>query len=332
MFLDKCIDSALNQTYKNIEIVVLDNCSDDNSLEVASKYICKGVRVCKNPRNIGNKSYNVLSSLMKGKYLMLLPADDMLKSEFIEKAVNILEQNPNVGYIHCERDYVDAEGSVTELDPFYNCSFIAPGESVLPVYMLTDVGQPAQSLMRRSTFDLVKGYNSEFDHTNADKDMWFRLSLISDYAYLREKLSLIRIHKQRETTLGFQTFYHPLAIYLLLYNQSECGKLKGYQNVIERLPQANRKLAIECIRIAFSFLDDNERHIAKQYMLFSQIICEDIITDDKFIKLQECLNSPALHDSKTMNFSEKDMFARRIRNYDPPEGYQVLKVGYASAK
>ena len=174
-YLGQCIESALGQTYRPIDVVVLDNCSDDDSIETASRYIDRGVRVCKNPLNIINASYDVLVALTESDYLMLLCADDLLKPAFVESCVRVMEQHPRVGYVHCERDYIDTQGNVTELDPFYNCSFIAPGESALPIYMLTDVAQPAQCLFRRTVFERALRYETEFDHANADKDLWFKL-------------------------------------------------------------------------------------------------------------------------------------------------------------
>jgi hypothetical protein len=258
--------------------------------------------------------------------MILLAADDLIKPSFIEKGVDILEKNSNVGYLHCERDYIDAEGNITELDPFYDCSFIAPGESVLPIYMLTDVGQPAQTLIRRSTFNQVFGYQSEFDHTNADKDLWFRLSVVSDYAYIREKLALIRIHKRRETTLGFKSFYHPLAIYLMVNNQARWGKLKGYQNVCDRLPAAYRKLSMECLQIAFICMQDSEVKLAGQYLIFARMICEDIVYEDKYKELMKSLHGSGPVYGEINRIEADDMFVRRKRSYRPPEGYQELEV------
>ena len=326
MFLDACIESALNQTYKYLDIVVLDNCSDDNSIEVASRYIKKGVRVCKNARNIGNKNYNVLSSITDGEYLMLLCADDLIRPTFIEKCVNIMQKYPNVGYVHGERDYISVDGTITELDPFFKCSFVAPGKSVLPIYMLTDIGQPAQSLIKRSVFNRVSGYNTEFDHTNADKDLWFRLSLVSDYAYIREKLALIRIHKERETTAGFKSFYHPLAIYLMLSNQVELGRVSGHQNVLDRLPAAYRKLSMECLQIAISCLQDNDKKLARQYLLFSQIVHEDVIHEDMYKELQKILTSTGSVESMIQQYIQNDMYIMRKRSYEPPDGYQIIEV------
>ena len=60
MYLDQCIVSAKNQTYENIEIVILDNSSGDNSVQVAAKYIKDGIRVCRNPFNILNTSSSPL--------------------------------------------------------------------------------------------------------------------------------------------------------------------------------------------------------------------------------------------------------------------------------
>ena len=73
-YLDQCIKSALNQTYENLEIVILDNASTDNSVEVAAKYTSDNrVRICRNQLNIMSRSYNVLADVLTtGKYMLLL--------------------------------------------------------------------------------------------------------------------------------------------------------------------------------------------------------------------------------------------------------------------
>jgi glycosyltransferase involved in cell wall biosynthesis len=320
-FLGPCIESALSQTYDNIDIVVLDNCSEDNSVEVASKYIKHGVRVCKNAHNIINNNYKVLDRLTKGDYMILLCADDLIKPTALEKCVNIMEHHPNVGYVHFERDYVDAHGNITELDPFYNASFIAPGEAALPIYLLTDVAQPAQCLIRRSVFTQMLGYNTEFDHTNADKELWFKLSLASDYAYIREKLSLIRIHDARESVIGFNNFFHPLAMYLSIDSQVNRGMLKNHQNVVDRAPAAYDKLAQESLHIARSCLNQGNRTLAKKYILFSQIVSDTIDTTDIFQNVMFKLNNPDNHKGGQ---NPEQVFIARKRNYPPPDGFTTL--------
>ncbi|WP_239077565.1 glycosyltransferase [Geobacter sp. SVR] len=326
-FLGTCIESALNQTYPNLEIVVLDNCSDDNSLKVASRYVNRGVRVCKNPINIGNKNFNLLTVLTEGEYMILLCADDVIQPTFIEKSVAIMEQNPNVGYVHCERDYIDGDDVITELDPFYNCNFICPGESVLPIYMLTDVAQPSQCVIRRSIFQKVLGYNTEFDHSNADKALWFRLSLVSDYAYIREKLALIRVHSARETVIAFRSFYHSIALYLTLMNQVELGgQLKGHRNVYEKLPAAFRKLADETLQIALFCIHEDNLKLAKQYLVFAKIMDNSIVESENYILISNIYDSLQCKNDSEKEKIELSMFGKRTRNYEPPENYIKIEI------
>lgn len=327
MYLNQSIECALNQTYDNIEIIVLDNCSTDNSIKVASRYLDKGIRLCKNPINISIKSLDLLSFLAMGKYIMTLCADDLIKPSLIEKCVNIMEAHPEVGYVHCDRDFIDNEGKITELDPFYNCSFITDGKFTLPIYLLADVAQSAQCLMRRASFDSAMGYSTEFDHLNTDKDLWFRLSLISDYAYIREKLSLIRVHQSRETFKAFRNFYHPLALFLTINYHIGLGyEQEGHKNVLERKTFAYKKLSLELLKIAVFALKENNRKLAKQYLLFSQILYQDIVKDELFKKCLENCNNLQINGNYDLPNIEQDMYIKRKRNYDPPEGFRVIEM------
>lgn len=327
MFLDGCIQGALDQTYDNIEIIFLDNCSTDNSIEVASRYAHRGVRVCKNPLNITNRSIDLLAYMAKGKYLMTLFADDLIKPTMVEKCVSIMEAHPEVGYVHCERDFIDADGTITELDPFYNCSFISPGRSALPIYLLADVAQSPQCLMRRTVFDAAMGFESEFDHVNADKDLWFRLSLISDYAYIREKLSLIRVHASRETIKAFRNFYHPLALFLTIDFHVRLGSEQElHNNVVERKAFAFHKLALEFLNIASFALNENNRDLAKQYLLFAQITSPDIIHENLYTYCFEAYNGTREDATADLSRTGQDMYKKRTRSYEPPEGYRSIKL------
>jgi glycosyltransferase involved in cell wall biosynthesis len=323
MFLSDCIESALNQTYDNIEIIILDNCSDDNSVEVAAKYINRGVRLCKNPENIMNNSYNILSLMAEGKYITLLCADDIIRPAFIEKSVSIMEKHQDVGYVHCERDYIDENNNITELDPFYNCSFIAPGESAAPIYLLTDVAQPAQCLMRRDTFLSVLGYETEFNHCNADRELWFRLSLVSNYAYLQEKLACIRIHNARETILAFKNLFHTLSLYAGIYSQGEYSRLYGFENVYKRLPDAYNKLATESLKIAMHFVKENKPDLAKKYILFAEIADEHICAHEQYHKTADALKD-CNKNTKAFSDNERHVFTGHTRRYAPPEGFQKI--------
>jgi glycosyltransferase involved in cell wall biosynthesis len=322
MYLNQSIEGALNQTYQNIEVIVLDNCSTDNSIEVAQRYLDRGVRVCKNPENIAVRTLDVLFQLADGDYLMILPADDSIKPTFVGKCVQIMENNSKVGFVHCDRDLINERGDVTALDPFFKYSFVADGASALPIFMVAEVAQAAQCVMRKTAFFNAGGFETEFDHLNIDRELWFRLALESDYAYIRENLAQIRIHGNRETSVAIRNFYHPLAIYLTLKHQLHLGAIQyGHQNVIDKMPEAEHKLGSELVRLAIAVLSE-DKELAEKYLNFAEVVFPDIILDKQF---QDVLANCQDGTYATEN-TKDDRFVYRERSYDPPLNYRAIEI------
>jgi glycosyltransferase involved in cell wall biosynthesis len=102
-FLSECVNSILEQTYDNFELLIMDDCSPDNTPEVAAEFKDPRVIYIRNETNLGNiRNYNKGIELSRGSYLWLISADDCLRSRYVlEKFVGILEQNPQVGYVFC---------------------------------------------------------------------------------------------------------------------------------------------------------------------------------------------------------------------------------------
>lgn len=326
-FLDQCIESALSQTYPNIEVIVLDNCSDDDSVSVARKYVAQGVRVCRNLENITGRSFDLLAKLSEGKYIQLLCADDYLDSGFVEAAVRVMEENPSVGFVHCDRNYVDELGAITELDPFFSCSFVAPGYTTQPIFLLTEIGLSSQCLMRKSTFHQALSFNTEFDHFNADKELWFRMSQYADYAYIRSIISYIRVHANRETASAFSSFYHPLSLYLTLCNQVEIMELNPSANLCSgHVERAFRKLADENLKIALNCLKSGDVPLARKYRDFALVACHDIIEDAKYSTVSGYIDDFLASGVPPVVPEEDGFFQLRKRSYAPPDEYVPLSI------
>lgn len=319
-YLDECIQSALAQSYPNIEIVVLDNQSTDNSLDVAMQYCKSGVRVCRNVQNRLNFSYRLLSEdLTSGEFMILLGADDVLHPDFIQRAVTIMRRHPQVGYVHGERDFIAENGSLTELDPFFNCSFIAPGESVMPIYMVTTIAHPAQGVFRRSAFERIGGYEMEIDHMNADKSLWFYLSAVSDYAYIRDKMCRIRVSANTQTVLTVRNFQHPVLCHLTINDFARYAKQFGHPKVLARKEEAKARLARDCLTWAGAALTAGERENALSFLNYAQLLDRSISDAERWQRLK------GMHETGTVDreyiTSQDSMFAARKRNYAPPEGF-----------
>lgn len=326
MYLDQSIQSALNQTYPNIEVIVNDNCSTDCSIKVIRKYISQGVIVNKNPENILNSNYRVAFERSHGKYFVLLCADDVLCSDFVEKAVKIMEEYENIGLVQGERRYIDEKGNITDLDPFFNCSFIANGADMLPIFMLTDVGQSAQGMIRRSSFERAGFHDTEHDHTNIDKEQWFRLCMESDYAYMQDVVANIRVPSNAsQTSITVNSFYHPIALYVTLKGFIHWGRIRNYPEVVEREEKGMKKLAKECMAMTRNLLAQEKYDIARQYLLFMNIADSDIADTEEYAELLSAWKDRCGESGAAKEYGKTSSFAFHKRSYDPPKDFLPLK-------
>lgn len=89
----RAIDSCISQTYKDIEILVIDNMSEDSTFSVISKYNDKRIRIFSIPQKGRSKARNYGIRNAEGKYLLFLDADDEISEDRIEKGVEFLEKN-----------------------------------------------------------------------------------------------------------------------------------------------------------------------------------------------------------------------------------------------
>ena len=98
----QAIESILNQTYKDFELIILNDGSPDNTDEVIAKYMKKDARIryYKNDQNRGIPySRNRVASLARGKYIAIMDDDDICLPKRLEKQVEFLEKNPNIDVV-----------------------------------------------------------------------------------------------------------------------------------------------------------------------------------------------------------------------------------------
>jgi len=97
-FVEECVRSVMVQTYKNIEIIIADDCSCDGTLEILEKLRIEDIRIKLHPanQNLGiAKNFNRAFDLCNGEYVAFLGGDDIMLPEKIEKQVKELQDTPN---------------------------------------------------------------------------------------------------------------------------------------------------------------------------------------------------------------------------------------------
>lgn len=112
-YLKAALTSAVRQTYRNIEIIVSDNCSPENPQVIVESFGDPRIRFFRNETNLGMFA-NTINAFKKtrGKYVASLLDDDMWEEDFLEKLVPSLEANPNLALAFCDHYMINADGEI----------------------------------------------------------------------------------------------------------------------------------------------------------------------------------------------------------------------------
>lgn len=118
-YLREAIQSLLDQTYKNIEIIVVDDKSPERLSEVMAEFTDSRIRYYVNGENLGGKNplynYNKAFSYATGDYSVIASDDDIYHPQFAEKMVALAEAHPDVNIFHCRICIVDGEGKLVKI-------------------------------------------------------------------------------------------------------------------------------------------------------------------------------------------------------------------------
>jgi len=120
-FLPARLDSILNQTYTTMEVILLDDCSTDDSVAILNRYAKSDARiraVVVNTTNSGSpfRQWEKGIRMAKGKYIWIAEADDCACLQFVEKTVEVLESNPEIVLAKTASYLVDTEDHILERD------------------------------------------------------------------------------------------------------------------------------------------------------------------------------------------------------------------------
>jgi len=114
-FLADALESILNQTYGDFELIIVDDGSTDSTAEILSEFQNKDkrIRVFRNRSNLGIvQTLNKGISHCSGKYIARMDADDISKHDRFEKQIHYMERNPEVSVLGASVSYIDAEGTL----------------------------------------------------------------------------------------------------------------------------------------------------------------------------------------------------------------------------
>lgn len=184
-FIGAAIESVLAQSYKNYELIILNNCSTDNTAKIIGKYNDSRIRVVDQKINIGAAgNWNCALRESSGKYLKILCADDIIYPDCILKQVECLESSVNRGVVlTCSRrDVIDEIGRKILTRGFRGVEGVYPGCQAIRKTLRAGanlVGEMGAVLFRVEALPAVGDFDGEMGYV-IDLDFLCRLMLLGD--------------------------------------------------------------------------------------------------------------------------------------------------------
>lgn len=196
-YLPATLDSLSAQTFRDFEIVCVDDASSDNTLEIMQEYASKFpvVNIVRNATNQRlARTLNIGLQACRGEYIFRIDGDDLLTPDALEKMMRTLEQNPQANAAVCDREHIDENGRP------YRLSLTLTEDYYLKKNMIFRTAFGGQPCLIKKDVWFAAGLHSEFLRAASDKDMGLKMVKHINIVGLPERLYIYREHRANTTS------------------------------------------------------------------------------------------------------------------------------------
>jgi glycosyltransferase involved in cell wall biosynthesis len=251
-YLDKRIKSVLSQTFDDYEVILMDDKSNDSSVEVIKKYTShpKIKKVLLNSINSGNTfiQWNKGINEAKGEYIWMAESDDYADEKFLSSLVEKIDCDKNIGLAYSQSFQVDQDDQITgswithtdDLDKErWKKDFINNGQREIEKYLLYKNTIPNASavLFRKRTFTEVGGADPSIEKCG-DWYLWLKILLHSDIAFVSKSLNYFRRHPKSVIATAEKPAYY----YDGIMRKKLTWQMRAFSPDTKRVLALNKKL------------------------------------------------------------------------------------------
>lgn len=266
-FLRQAINSLLNQTFNDFELIIVDDCSTDGSQNILLEYE-SDKRVCLNLLKVNSGSYvkasNYGATLARGKYIMFAQCDDFAHPKQFELLINAIQFNESVGVVYSRSNMVDSNG-ITFEDDFRGrertfrkrCSkdTIITGKEMRRFLSVSCViPNLSAAILKKSLYERVGGISEKY-LVAADWAFWLTLTEFTDFYYITAELNNFRQHSTTiRNTIKIKK--QILEIYELMYEH-----IRNYNLSSSEI----KKIKIGAGQVWFSYIFSGPKYWLKSF-------------------------------------------------------------------
>lgn len=209
-FIKEALDSVFNQSYKNLQIIVLDDGSTDDSQGVISKVVAgKQLMVVNHRQNFGyTKTFNEGLTLAQGEFIIDFALDDVMKPDFVSSGLRRFQSlDLKTGVVYSNADYINEESNVIGnhneiLFKKGMINHLVEGDVFSWLLKRYFICTPTM-IIRKEVFERLGGYDENLAYE--DFDFWVRSSRHWDYAYIDE----VHLKKRKlDTSMSASRYRH----------------------------------------------------------------------------------------------------------------------------
>jgi glycosyltransferase involved in cell wall biosynthesis len=215
-YLPRCIESVLAQTFGDFEVVIVDDCSTDDTFVVAKRYAAMDarIRVAKNDRNLGLvDNWNKCVAAATGEWIKFVFQDDTVYSDCLVEMLKAARDHTLL--VACRREVVFETDTDAPTRKWYldHCAMMAAlfadepmitaeraQERALEHFGINLFGEPTSVLVHRSAFERFGLFNPALVIT-CDLEQWTRISIHVGAAFVNKDLATFRVHKAATSAL-----------------------------------------------------------------------------------------------------------------------------------
>jgi len=283
-YIRETLLSALSQTYENIEVVVVDNCSCDDTWKICCEVASNDsrVKVFRNEVNVGPvKNWKKCVDCATGKYAKFLWSDDLIDSEFINETIKYIKENKDVGFVFSCVEIFDDSSLVKHRryciggTGIYSTSRYILGALFGNNYPFS----PGCALFRLSDLkknlvvDIPNNVGSDFSMHAVGNDLLIFLLTANDYtkfAYVNKPLSLFRKHSDSislKTKIGDLVLCYDFVKAHFVENFRQDLMVEMNSRIMVDLFKFKAKNSIKFQKISEFYMKNNDYKYSKSYVL-----------------------------------------------------------------
>lgn len=207
-YLKQRIDTILQQSYQNFEIIILDDCSTDTSRNVIEEYRNhkKISQIIYNKTNSGStfKQWNTGIALAKGELIWIAESDDFAAVDLLQNLKSEFDLDPELGIAYCQSNIVNEKNEVTGNWEFwtndlggdlFKTRFKIPGKEYIAKFLIyrNTIPNASAVLFKKKIYDMIGGAD-ETVLKCSDWYTWIKMLLFSNIAYAPQRLNYFRYH------------------------------------------------------------------------------------------------------------------------------------------